>query len=138
MKSVRLAVLSGCALVFAAGSAMAAEPPANLRFYWVMEEGADLTLDGAPLGHADPKSVGFFAVPAGKHVLAATTAKGEKAVLNADFAPAQQAQSRGRSWWCVAGGRKDGDPNLTLLQMQQASCQKMADVAPQDDVPPGH
>ena len=115
-----------------------AGPPANLRVYMLYDKLLELSMDGVRLGHMSPMQVYFFHAEAGPHTFNATGSGGENVsediVLGADDA----APSRGRSWWCISAARLKATETLDVLAMARDDCQKMADVAPADDVPDGH
>ena len=134
MAFVRSALLAAAIGLSTVGGASAAER-ANLRFYWVVDQPVVVAIDGASRGRLPAQNIEFFTVSPGHHVITATLADGTSAKLAVDLALDQQAQSRGRSWWCVAG--RGAPPDVRLIVIPTAGCKEMADGAPQDDDPAG-
>ena len=109
--------------------------PHNVRFYSILDEGAQLSADGGAAEAIGPNSVNFYHFEPGAHSFSLTTASGDTVSLDTDFEDANMSTSRGRSWWCLVAGRRSADHVLVFLFDTQAQCQSMLAVAPTDDDP---
>jgi len=127
------------ALMFAALTAPAAlaagpslhddpAPGDNLRIYTITEAPtATLALDGASSA-IDGKSVMFTQLRPGAHAATLTLPDGSRASLDFTLSADALIESKGRRWWCLSTGRRNGA--LTMLQLTPVQCKTIADLGP--------
>lgn len=133
MNHRRAMAVAAAVLLSLTAPALAA--PHNVRFYSILEEGAQLTVDGGPARDIPSGSVNFYSLSPGQHSFALTTASGGTISLNANLDDGQMSASRGRSWWCVMTGRRSSDQQLVLMLDTPQQCASMLAVAPENDDP---
>jgi hypothetical protein len=122
------------ALLFTAAPAQA--EPHNMRFYSVLTESAQITVDDGAARTLDDNATLFYSLKPGRHRFVITTASGGKASLTANLADDKMATSRGRNWWCALAAHPPRKNRLVLLLDTPAECQAMLYVAPENDDPP--
>src|SRR4051812_40119590 len=124
MPIVERRLLAGLALSLILSSAEAAEiggptlhsnPQVgdNTRLYISLDaRAATMALDDAPPPPLELQAVMFTRLAPGPH-RATLLADGAQATLAFDLAAPSQIESKGRGWWCLAAGRRNGE--LMLL-----------------------
>jgi hypothetical protein len=100
----------------------------NLRVYTFLGTSkVTLAVDGVS-STVDGRSVMFTQVKPGAHTATLTEPDGSRASLDFTLSAEAQIESKGRRWWCLSTGRRDG--RLTMLLLTQAQCKAIADAGP--------
>ncbi len=86
-----------------------------------------LVLDGAS-STVDGQSVMFTQAAPGPHSASLTLSDGGRASLDFTLSADAQIESKGRRWWCLSTGRKNGQPLMLLLS--PAQCKALSDAGP--------
>jgi hypothetical protein len=100
-----------------------------LRVYaYVDAPSLTFVVDGGAPSHLDGMSVVFTRAKPGRHEAAVTLPDGSHASLNFVLSADAMIESKGRRWWCLMAGRRDG--KLSLLQPTTAQCLAVAASGP--------
>ena len=130
-----LATALAVGVSMSAGSGLAAplhsDPVAddNLRIY-AMTETPKLTIviDGSDSASTEGQSVMFAKLTPGPHKWNIVLPDGGGASAQFALAADGMIESKGRRWWCLAAGRRDGQ--FTLQQLPPAQCKSITDAGP--------
>src|SRR5512140_3812627 len=129
--SVVLALCVATATRAAAGATLHDDPMSgdNLRIYTTLSAPkATLVIDGAAPSSVDGQSVMFATLGSGPHRWTVTLPDGSGASAAFVLSAEGLIESKGRRWWCLAAGRRDGQ--LTLLQLPPSQCKALTDAGP--------
>jgi hypothetical protein len=104
------------------------EPRDNIRLYLFLgSPGATLSLDDKA-SPVEVNSVMFTRLEPGAHKWTVSLQDGVAASANFTLLNEEAIEAKGRPWWCLAAGLRDG--RLTLLQLPSARCKAIADAGP--------
>jgi hypothetical protein len=133
LRLLGLAALLAQAVAAAPGAAVELHDQApgagdNLRLYSVGAGVVSFSIDGAPAWSLGADSMVFARLEPGPHRVRATAADGQVAELGVSLNEDRAAVSKGRRWWCLMAGRREG--RLTLVQPNVSQCKQIADAEP--------
>jgi hypothetical protein len=125
-----LAAAAACAFL-ALAAAQAAPVQNNLRFYIMMDEDVDLTIDTGAKMHLAPNMKYSLAVDPGAHTFHVATPSGLQAAFDLSFEPETMSDNLGRKWWCVLLGKND--QGLGIRMIRPETCKKLLDLSPPEN-----
>lgn len=115
-----------------AASTMIHSDPAkkdNLRVYTLIDAPVvTFVLDGEAPSRFPGKSVMFTRLEPGRHEATVTLPDGSQASLAFTLSADKLVESKGRRWWCLMAGFRNGQ--LTMLQPTTAQCKAVTDSGP--------
>ncbi len=115
----------------ASGAAIHSNPATedNLRVYAIVEVPiVTFVLDGGAPSQFPGMSVMFTRLAPGRHDATLALPDGSQASLDFTLSADSMIESKGRRWWCLMAGRRDG--RLSMLQPTTAQCKAVADAGP--------
>jgi hypothetical protein len=103
----------------------------NVRFYSIVDAPVDVAFDGGAPVRIPAETLYYFKVEPGEHTVTIKAADGQTVQIQETFSEDDMATRWGRKWWCILANTPGGKLELHLTS--KTLCQKLLDVAPDED-----